>query len=227
MIQEGIDPHALMACTLFGLALPPDGVVTKGWVTEAQRNAAKPANFSLPYGCFVASLRRALSAAQGVEVSMEKAQAVYDAWHQFHRETSQQMDRYDHKKHGGGNIEECRSLAGRRVCYRCKAPQRDGTLPTFTISRTNGANWPIQSSGADMLSDALGDLWRELDRFPGTRIVGLIHDEILIEAPRTYAVEVEAVALAVMTSKRLEERFYGDIPLEAVAKVADNWGDAH
>jgi DNA polymerase I-like protein with 3'-5' exonuclease and polymerase domains len=158
---------------------------------------------------------------------MGKAQAVYDAWHQFHRETSLQMDRYDHKKPGGGNIEECRSLAGRRVCYRGKAPQRDGTLPTFTISRTNGANWPIQSSGADMLSDALGDLWRELDRFPGARVVGLIHDEILIEAPLTYAVEVEAVALAVMTSKRLEERFYGDIPLEAAAKVADNWGDAH
>ncbi|QNJ25656.1 3'-5' exonuclease family protein [Synechococcus sp. SYN20] len=227
MILDGIDPHALMACTLFDLELPEDGIVKKDWVEKAQRSAAKPANFSLPYGCFVASLRRALSAAQDVAVSWEKAQAVYDTWHEFHRETSLQMDRFDPKKPGGGNIYECRSLAGRRVCLWGQAPKPDGTVPQFRIGRTNGVNWPIQSSGADMMSETLAEIWPALDRFPGTRIIGLVHDALLLEVPRSMAEEVKAIVVGAMTSDRLRDRYYGDIPLVADANFGENWEVAH
>lgn len=227
MILDGIDPHALMACTLFDLELPEDGIVKKDWVEPHQRSAAKPANFSLPYGCFVASLRRALSAAQGVAVSWEKAQAVYDTWHEFHRETSLKMDRFDPKKPGGGSIYECRSLAGRRVCHWGKAPKPDGTVPQFRIGRTNGVNWPIQSSGADMMSETLAEIWPALDRFPGTRIIGLVHDALLLEVPRSMAEEVKAIVVGAMTSDRLRDRYYGDIPLVADANFGENWEVAH
>ncbi len=160
-------------------------------------------------------------------MSWEKAQAVYDAWHEFHRETSLQMDRYDPKKPGGGNIYECRSVAGRRVCSWGKAPNPDGTVPRYRIGRTNGANWPIQSSGSDMLSETLEEIWPALDRFPGTRIIGLVHDAILVEVPRSAAEEVKAIVVGAMTSDRLRERYYGDIPLVADANFGENWEVAH
>tara|TARA_B100001939_G_scaffold269039_1_gene236656 strand:+ start:925 stop:1158 length:234 start_codon:yes stop_codon:yes gene_type:complete len=77
------------------------------------------------------------------------------------------------------------------------------------------------------LADALADLWPALDRFDGVHIVGLIHDEILIEVPRDQAEEIKAVALEAMTSDRLREKYLGDIPLTADAAIAENWGDAH
>jgi len=78
-----------------------------------------------------------------------------------------------------------------------------------------------------MLAIAVGDLWPALDRFPGVHIIGLIHDEILLETPRHLITEVKQVVLEVMTSDRLREMFYGDIPLEASVKRGDSWGSTH
>lgn len=39
--------------------------------------------------------------------------------------------------------------------------------------------------------------------------------------------EVKAVALASMTSQELQNRFLGDIPLEAECNIAETWGEAH
>ena len=50
----------------------------------------------------------------------------------------------------------------------------------------------ISRSGCDLLADALGDLWPALELFTGVRIVGLIHDEILREVPRSMVDEVKA-----------------------------------
>ena len=72
-----------------------------------------------------------------------------------------------------------------------------------------------------------GDLWPALDAFPGVHIVGLIHDEILLEVPRDLVDQVREIALASMTSKKLQKQYLGDIPLEADCNVAETWGDAH
>ena len=101
---------------------------------------------------------------------------VYDAWHQFHPQISRQMQKFD-----GGKIKEVRSLAGRRMTFRDHLVNAEGIRPMKPLGRTNGINFPIQGSGRDLLAAALGDLWPALDSFPGVHIVGLIHDEILID----------------------------------------------
>ena len=70
-----------------------------------------------------------------------------------------------------------------------------------------------QSAGSG--AAAFGDLWPALDPFPGVHIVGLIHDEILLEVPRDLVDQVREIALACMTSHRLQKQYLGDIPLEA------------
>lgn len=221
-ILKGVDPHAALALVLFDLPKPADGIARKEHVTPEQRKAAKPGTFSLAYGCGPQSLRAALSAAQGAPVSMEKAQQVYDAWHAMHPQLSAQMDRAK-----GGKLTEVRTIAGRRIRNPGQAPNPDGTRRFFPLSRQTGVNFPVQGSGKDLLADAAGDLWQALDAFPGVRVLGLIHDEILLEVPRAQLEEVRAVALAVMTSKRLQETYLGDLPLEADAQAGDSWGAAH
>ncbi|WP_322765062.1 DNA polymerase [Cyanobium usitatum] len=218
----GEDSHTKMALLLFDLPRP-EGVVRKlVGCTDAQRAAAKPAGFSLPYGCAAASLQTRLSAAQGQPVRRSKAEAIYRQWHRDHREVSAQMD------HCGNNVvRERRSIAGRRICSRGNKPGPDGRLPVHRIGRTSGANWPVQSSGRDLLADALGDLWLALDAYPGARIVGLIHDEVLVEAPRELAEQVRDVVVACMSSARLQDKYLGDVPLKASAKIGDSWGEVH
>ena len=77
------------------------------------------------------------------------------------------------------------------------------------------------------LASALGDLWPALDGFAGVHIVGLIHDEILLEVPRDLVEEVKAVALASMTSEKLQSLYLGDITLKVECNIAECWGDAH
>jgi DNA polymerase I-like protein with 3'-5' exonuclease and polymerase domains len=221
-ILGGLDSHAHMALTLFDLEGPADGITRKEHVTPEQRHAAKPANFSLAYGCGADSLKTALSAAQGAPVSEAKAKEVYDAWHALHPEISREMQRYK-----AGKIYETRTASGRRVRQQSRLAKGGGVREFFRIGRTNGVNYPIQGSGKDLLADAVGDLWLALDTYPGVRVVGLIHDEVLLECPRALVEEAKSVALAVMTSPRLQETYLGDIPLEAEAKVGESWGEAH
>ena len=214
ILLDGIDPHAYIASQACGRE------ITK--VDPERETIGKRANFSLAYGCGVAGLRKLLSRARGIQVTEHEAGMVYDAWHQFHPQISRQMQKFD-----GGKIKEVRSLAGRRMTFRDHLVNAEGIRPMKPLGRTNGINFPIQGSGRDLLAAALGDLWPALDSFPGVHIVGLIHDEILIEVPRNLVEEVKAVALQSMTSQKLQEQYLGDIPLQADCKIAETWGEAH
>ena len=88
------------------------------------------------------------------------------------------------KRFKGTNLTECRSVSGRRVRKVSKTAGPDGLVVVYPLSPQKGVNYPIQASGRDLLADALGDLWPALDRFPGAHVVGLIHDEVLLEVPR-------------------------------------------
>ncbi len=214
ILLDGIDPHAYIASQACGRE------ITK---TDPERETiGKRANFSLAYGCGVAGLRTLLSRARGKQVTHAEVLRVYDAWHRFHPQISQQMRTYD-----GAEVREVRSLAGRRMTCRERTPDTDGIRPMRPLSRTNGINFPIQGTGRDLLADALSDLWPALDPFPGVHIVGLIHDEILLEVPRDLIDEVKAIALALMTSQKLQEKYLGDIPLKTDCNVAETWGEAH
>ena len=151
-----------------------------------------------------------------------EARRVYDAWHRLHPQMSREMERFS-----SGNVREVRSIAGRRMTLRSNQTATDGIRPMQPLGRTNGINFPVQGSGRDLLAAALADLWPALDRYQGVHVVGLIHDEILLEVPRPLVEEVKAVAMHCMTSETLRKRYLGDIPLEADCSVAESWGEAH
>ena len=214
ILLEGIDPHAYIASQACGRE------ITKA---DPERSSiGKRANFALAYGCGLAGVQKLLSRARGAQVSEKEARRVYDAWHRLHPQMSREMEKFS-----SGSVREVRSIAGRRMTSRSNQTGTDGIRPMQTLGRTNGINFPVQGSGRDLLAAALADLWPALDRFQGVHIVGLIHDEILLEVPRHLIEEVKAVALHCMTSGTLQERYLGDIPLEADCNVAESWGEAH
>ena len=214
ILLEGIDPHAYIASQACGRE------ITKA---DPERSSiGKRANFALAYGCGLAGVQKLLSRARGAQVSDKEARRVYDAWHRLHPQMSREMEKFS-----SGSVREVRSIAGRRMTARSNQTETDGIRPMLALGRTNGINFPVQGSGRDLLAAALADLWPALDRFQGVHIVGLIHDEILLEVPRHLIEEVKAVALHCMTSGTLQERYLGDIPLEADCNVAESWGEAH
>jgi DNA polymerase I-like protein with 3'-5' exonuclease and polymerase domains len=214
ILLDGIDPHAYIASQACGRE------ITR---TDPERSTiGKRANFALAYGCGLSGVRKLLSRARGVEVTEEEARRVYDAWHRLHPQMSREMETFS-----GRPVTEVRSIAGRRMTFRSNLVGADGIRPMQPLGRTSGINFPVQGSGRDLLAAALAELWPALDRFDGVHIVGLIHDEILLEVPRELVEEVKAVALASMTSQELQNRFLGDIPLEAECNIAETWGEAH
>ncbi|KZR82854.1 DNA polymerase I, thermostable [Synechococcus sp. MIT S9504] len=214
ILLEGIDPHSYIASQACGREISK---------ADPERSTiGKRANFALAYGCGLSGVRKLLSRARGEQVSEMEAHKVYDAWHRLHPQMSQEMEKFSSE-----TVTEVRSIAGRRMTFRSKQAGPDGTRAMQPLGRTNGINFPVQGSGRDLLAAALGDLWPALDRFPGVHIIGLIHDEILLEVPRDLVEEVKAVALASMTSEKLQNQYLGDIPLQAECNIAESWGEAH
>ena len=214
ILLDGIDPHAYIASQACGRE------ITKA---DPERSSiGKRANFALAYGCGLSGVHKLLTRARGVQVSEMEARRVYDAWHRLHPQMSREMERFS-----SGNVREVRSIAGRRMTLRSNQTATDGIRPMQPLGRTNGINFPVQGSGRDLLAAALADLWPALDRYQGVHVVGLIHDEILLEVPRPLVEEVKAVAMHCMTSETLRKRYLGDIPLEADCSVAESWGEAH
>jgi len=220
ILFDNLDAHAYIASQVCGREIVKDE--NGNWPPE-RAAVGKVANFSLAYGCGVNNLALQLSLAQGRPVSQAEARKVYNTWHRAHPQISRRMDEFSN----GAQITETRSVSGRRVRNRGREAGANGICPVYTLSRNDGINHPIQASGKDLLADAMGDLWPALDQFPGVRIVGLIHDEVLLEVPRNIVGKVQETVLAIMTSQRLQDRYLGDVPLKASANQGETWGEAH
>lgn len=97
------------------------------------------------------------------------------------------------------------------------------------IRSTNALAWPIQSSGAELLKEAVAMLMPRLwDELPGARLAHLVHDEILLEVPEHLAEQAAAVLLEVMQDPGLEARYLkGVLPLLAKVSVGKTWHETH
>jgi len=81
-------------------------------------------------------------------------------------------------------------------------------------------NTPVQGTSADITKKALC-LLQERIQGTGIRIIGCIHDEIIIEAP---IAEADKTAEILMESMIEAGKVYlKDVPIEVDISIADNW----
>jgi DNA polymerase I-like protein with 3'-5' exonuclease and polymerase domains len=216
---EGIDPHCYTASTIFSRE------IHKG---DPERAIGKTANFAMGYGCGPRKMRELLSVAQGREVSLEEATQVCEGWDRAYPALAKLRDRYRKNEPWEVTSALGRKMADKSFTKGEPGVRFNGSEPA-RIRSTNALNWPIQSSGSELLKEAVAllmpRLWEEL---PGARLSHLVHDEILLEVPQELAEQAAAVLLEVMQDPELEAKYLkGVLPLVAEVRVGTSWADTH
>lgn len=178
-------------------------------VSTEQRQAAKAVNFGLLYAMGAPGLARYAEAQYGVRLSVEQAEAfrqrffqAYSGlrrWHDAARDLLQRTQ---------GEAVEVRSAAGRRYVFG------PGDRLTSLL------NSPVQGSAADIMKRAMYRVHHALRPLRG-RIIGVIHDELLVEVPEAYGKEAAEVVQKEMEAAGAE--FFPSVPFEVDVDVVPSW----
>jgi DNA polymerase I-like protein with 3'-5' exonuclease and polymerase domains len=205
-VAKGIDLHTVTASSLFHRALND--------VLESQRSMAKTTNFSLLYGRSLAAYIQACRLA-GIDITVEELERIYrdfdkawPNWAACKAQITQQIARRTYPR-------ELRSMYSRRIILDASLSNRElrGAL----------LNFPIQSSGSDVLKLTMVNVWQEKPK--GFRLLASIHDEILAvlrpgRVNYTKGLLREAAADAV---RRVQ---HNDIPIPLEMGVGRSWWEA-
>lgn len=172
-------------------------------VTAAQRQAAKAVNFGLIFGMGAAGLQQYAAQSYGVDMTLEEAKKFRDSFFNAYAGIS-----WWHHDLKVGTFQEGRTLTGRKFLFSPRSGVADMS------------NTPVQGTAADILKWALGLLFGEIaDR--DWKIVGIVHDEILMEVPEAEALDAAALLKAVM--EKAGKDILKSVPCVAEAKTADSW----
>ncbi|MBX7222884.1 MAG: bifunctional 3'-5' exonuclease/DNA polymerase, partial [Blastocatellia bacterium] len=177
-------------------------------VTKADRQASKAVNFGLLYGQGARGLKSYSKQSYGVDMTLEEAALFRERFFQAYRGISnwQRKTARESKR-----LTETRTFWGRRWLLEGHQPD----LPTLL-------NMPVQGTAADITKLALAKLVPALTD-TGARIIGCIHDEILLEAPLETAPQAASILTEMMETAGRE--VLKEVPVEAESRICRNWAE--
>lgn len=216
--KRGDDLHTLLAARINSKS-PED-------VTPQERQAGKSANFGLLYGMGAYGFREYADTVYGVRFTESEARAVHEAFfqmwdgiRQWHISSMAKVQRDGHVWSPIGRIRRLEHLAF----------SDDEKMQSF--AERAGINSPVQGFASDIMqiaSACIEGKMEGIDRVPGARIVGTVHDSILVEVPIETWEETTRACQQVMetTVPVVLERMdcFFDVPLKADAVVGTRWG---
>jgi DNA polymerase I-like protein with 3'-5' exonuclease and polymerase domains len=197
--RAGKDLHVLTASEVLGI--PEDQV------ERDQRQLAKALNFGLIYGMGARRLQE--HAWTTYRVRMREDEAIYHRQRffqtyrgvqQWHRQTAARLKREQ--------ALETRTLAGRRRLAVAKF--------------TEALNTPVQGTGADGLKLTLARLFTARDEAPNTRLIAVVHDEILAGCPEPDA-EATAQWLTRHMTAAMQELVGDVVPMAIDVTSGPSW----
>ena len=217
--QSGQDLHKLTASRLAGVPLEQ--------VTKAQRQSAKSANFGLIYGVSAPGFRKNAKNEYGIDMTEQEAErirrtffATYPGVEAFHQK--QKALKNSPKNFFLQSLETgfkplplvyTQTITGRKRVWGWK----DGR----TLARdTELYNSPSQGTGADLLKAVMAEVYSSLP--PEVKMIGSVHDELILEAPDAQAEEVAKMLLEIM--RRVGFALLAPVPVDAEVEVLDSWG---
>jgi DNA polymerase-1 len=198
VFRTGGDPHRATAALLLH---KPEAEVTK-----AERQRAKPANFGVSFGMGAPRFVDYARTDYGVELSLEEAKkfvmgfrAAYVGVAAWQVRTGRLMP------------SAVRTASGRLRRF----DEDDGGY-------CERLNTPIQGTAADGMKRAMVLLHQQLPRL-GARLVLVVHDEVLVEAPAAVVEEVKTVVESAM--RKGMEDYVSSVPIEAKASIQRTWAE--
>jgi len=195
--RKGEDLHRLTASVITGIPLEQ--------ITAKERQAAKAVNFGLIYGMGAEGLRNHAYRKYGVSMTLEDSSKFRQRYFNFY----EGVDKWQ-RRTTQGNIKETRTILGRRRMWS------DEPKVTELL------NSPIQGTAADIIKEALVILIREIEN-TDYKIVGCVHDEIIMEVPESIA--EGAATILTCTMEQAGSKYLKSIPVVVDVRMADNWSE--
>jgi DNA polymerase I-like protein with 3'-5' exonuclease and polymerase domains len=209
IFEQGLDGHAHVASILHGEPIDKK---------DPRRDACKTPGFAMQYG----GTEYTLIKDQGM--TEKAAKAFVQAWRKAHPTLAAKRDEMHRIKPW-----EVRSINGRIMRTGFRTPSepgvRHGGFKQTRFKAAPAVNYPVQSSSAELLKEALANLHRRLQaELPEVQICHICHDEIICEAPEHLAQQAAAILQEVMGSAALEAKYLqGTCRLEAEAVIGTSW----
>lgn len=218
--REGVDLHRLTASKISGQPIEQ--------ITEEQRRAAKIINFLLIYGGSAETLQLRALLDYGIFMSLEEAEnarkmyfEVYSGVREWQEEQVLGMS-YTHEHFFHDCVQGTFSLPltctftalGRR-----RAWPRFGT--GIRATKFQVFNTPCQGTGADLIKMVMCEVYDRLNS-EDARIIGSIHDELLLEVPEEQA-EMYAKMLSEIMNRIGSDLLY-PVPVTSEAEILSSWG---
>ncbi len=197
--RDGVDVHKQTAAVIFGVDLEE--------VSPEMRGRAKTINFATLYGQGEYSLARQLG------ISREEAKSFIQ---EYFRRFSGVRAFLDEQVALAGDRGYVETLSGRRR-YIPEMGSSNWNVRQF--GERIAQNTPIQGTAADLIKMAMIRIHRVLEeRFPRSRLLLQVHDELLLEAPQD---EVEAVGG--MVKAEMEGALALNVPLAVETGIGGSW----
>lgn len=231
--KAGIDTHKLMASEITSKSVDE--------VNKVERQAGKSANFGLLYGMGVASFRDYAEDTYGVSFTLEEAERVHEAYfqlwtglHEWHNSVSEIVRRDGQVRSPIGRV---RRLPG--IYDRNESRQMEAIRAGINSPVQGFASDLMQMSAASIEGVLLGGTGRPLRRpitpnpketlgVAGARLVGTVHDSIVVEVPqnrwREVAEECQSRMVRVVDVVREKFGIDFDVPLVADINCGTRWG---
>jgi len=175
------------------------------------RRAAKTINFGLIYGMSVKTLAERLGCSSDEAAGhLQKYEETYPTLMQWLKEK------------GAKAFEEGRSktIGGRIRWFPSLDPKAEDYKKMKAFYERVGRNHPIQGTSADMTKTSMVYLDRVLWQY-SARMVNTIHDELCIEVPYEYTIEVAKLVKRKMIFAG--EKFLKKVPVLVDVKIRDCW----
>ena len=195
--QKGHDLHRLTASLVAQKSMEE--------VTRDERQSAKAINFGLIFGMAEEGLQGYARNKYGVNMTIEQARIFRNKFFQVYRGITRW-----HNDVRGSNTRETRTIIGRRRLWKDQPPI------------TELLNSPIQGTSADITKKALGILPGKLIG-TGAKIIGTVHDEIILEVPEDKAESIAEILKDAMIKGGSE--FLKKVPIEVEVTISDSWAE--
>ena len=193
--QRGMDLHKLTASVITGKPIDQ--------VTPEDRQAAKAVNFGLIYAMGAKGLKEYAQNTYGVSMSDYEAHTFMEKFFEAYQGVAQW-----HKSVQESAVNESRTVLGRRRIW------------TENPKITELLNAPIQGTAADIIKKALSMLSEPL-KAKGARIIGCVHDEIILETLEEPLGNVTSILRNIM--EQAGQAFLKYVPVKAEEKIPSCW----